>query len=233
MKLFCIPYAGGSASVYSGWNPILRENIQLVPVELSGKGVRAAEPLYENWEDALEDVYSSITEKIEPGEEYALFGHSMGSWIAYEILKILCRKKMPQPIHVFFSGNTPPFMLPREEAISGLPDEEFIEKILEMGDTPAEAFSEEIRDYFLPRFKNDYRLVESYHHHYEDIDYSGGIHVFYGKYDSVTKEDAEQWKKYGHNSFGTYEFESGHMFIKDCAGDVVGAINSILGKEPL
>ena len=69
MKLFCIPYAGGSASVYSGWNPILRENIQLVPVELSGKGVRAAEPLYENWEDALEDVYSSITEKIEPGEE--------------------------------------------------------------------------------------------------------------------------------------------------------------------
>ena len=110
MKLFCIPYAGGSASVYSGWNPILRENIQLVPVELSGKGVRAAEPLYENWEDALEDVYSSITEKIEPGEEYALFGHSMGSWIAYEILKILCRKKMPQPLHVFFSGNTPPFI---------------------------------------------------------------------------------------------------------------------------
>lgn len=231
MKLFCIPHAGGSAAVYGAWSKILSSEITLVPVEMAGKGARMFEPLYKNWEEALCDIYDFIIDKIDPGEEYAIFGHSMGSWITYEILKILCKKGLPQPKHVFFSGNTPPFMIPKEEKISGLPDNEFMQKILEMGDTPKEVFSEEIRDFFLPQMKNDYKLVESYKHYFEDINYGGGINVFYGKYDSVTKSEAEQWNKYRHNSFGMYEFESGHMFIKDCARDVVSLINSILRKD--
>ena len=36
---------------------------------------------------------------------YALFGHSMGAWIAWEVLQELSRRGLPMPLRLFVSGN--------------------------------------------------------------------------------------------------------------------------------
>lgn len=36
---------------------------------------------------------------------YALFGHSMGAWIAWEMLQELTRRGLPLPARMFASGN--------------------------------------------------------------------------------------------------------------------------------
>lgn len=230
-KLFCIPHAGGSASIYFTWKKKLESHIRLYPVELAGRGSRYEEPFYKTWQEASQDIYVKIISQLEPGDRYAIYGHSMGSWLALEVLHIICSKHMPQPEHMFFSGNTPPYYETKEEKIATLPDKEFIEKIIAMGDTPREIFEESVVNYFLPVIRQDYRLVESYPHHYVDIPYNGNIHTFYGRYDAMTKEEVMLWSKYKHKEFTCQAFESGHMFIKEQADSVVEKINAILRKE--
>lgn len=231
IKLFCIPHAGGSGNIYLPWKQKLDTEIELLPVELAGRGRRYGEHFYQNWKEAAQDIYAQIISELKPEDSYAIYGHSMGSWLAFEVLDIICRKHLPQPEYMFFSGNTPPFLEPEEEKIGHLPDTEFIERILAMGDTPKEVFDSGVVDYFLPPLKQDYQLVESYHHEYHDVDYSGNIVVFYGKFDVMTREEALQWEKYSHRGFYIQEFESGHMFIKDQVDTVADSINRIIREE--
>jgi surfactin synthase thioesterase subunit len=36
---------------------------------------------------------------------YALFGHSMGAWIVWEMLQEISRRGLPLPVRLFASGN--------------------------------------------------------------------------------------------------------------------------------
>ena len=88
IKLFCWPFAGGSASYYLSWKQYLKTNIEVIPVQLSGRGERYTDTPYDNFYDIAEEGYNYLINNVEPEEKFALFGHSMGSWIVYEI----CRK---------------------------------------------------------------------------------------------------------------------------------------------
>ncbi|MEY8742625.1 thioesterase II family protein [Bacillales bacterium AN1005] len=86
INLFCIPFAGGSAVVYSKWKKNTDSFIQIHEVELPGRGRRMNEPLIDNMEAMVEDIFYSIKNNLT--EPYALFGHSMGGLLTYE----LCHK---------------------------------------------------------------------------------------------------------------------------------------------
>src|SRR5215831_8066939 len=114
--LFCFPYAGGSAAVFNKWNQYLDPNIELVPVELAGRGRRIHEALYKDVAAITEDVFNIVNEKI-AGAPYALFGHSLGSMIAYELgqkIRDLC---LLPPIHIFFSGRSAPHLKREDKKI--------------------------------------------------------------------------------------------------------------------
>ncbi|MDU6373717.1 MAG: thioesterase domain-containing protein, partial [Bradyrhizobium sp.] len=46
MRLICLPYAGGSAMIYARWRRLLPSWIEVVPLELPGRGARMDEPLH-------------------------------------------------------------------------------------------------------------------------------------------------------------------------------------------
>lgn len=60
IKLFCLPYGGGSAYSYLKWKSNLADLIELCPVELAGRGKRFHEPYYSNIDEAVDDVYKQI-----------------------------------------------------------------------------------------------------------------------------------------------------------------------------
>ena len=101
IKLFCFPYAGGSAAVYNRWKEYLNPEIELRPVELSGRGERMDEPLYTNMEDLIEDVFQLLEGEFEESE-YALLGHSMGAMIIYELSRKIIDNNLKLPLHIFF-----------------------------------------------------------------------------------------------------------------------------------
>ena len=82
IKLFCIPYAGGGAAIYKKWEQSLLPDIELVAVELAGRGRRSNEQLYKDVPAAVEDVYNCILPSIMDGKPYAIFGHSMGAMLS-------------------------------------------------------------------------------------------------------------------------------------------------------
>ncbi|MNW69143.1 Thioesterase domain protein [compost metagenome] len=49
VTLFCLPHAGGSASIFAKWRNLLDCLIKLYPIELAGRGERFNEKVFHLW----------------------------------------------------------------------------------------------------------------------------------------------------------------------------------------
>ncbi|WP_405505605.1 alpha/beta fold hydrolase [Streptomyces cyaneofuscatus] len=85
MKLLCLPHAGGTASRYHRWTSLVPPHIDIVPLELNGRGDRMSHGFYASFAEALDDLTRRAASILEPGDSFAIFGHSMGAYIALEL----------------------------------------------------------------------------------------------------------------------------------------------------
>ncbi len=231
IKLFCFPYAGGSAAAYNKWRQYLDKHIELRTVELAGRGRRIYDPLYRSIEEAVEDVYHMISAELAK-EPYAFFGHSMGGIIAYELAYKIRNNNLPEPVHIFFSGRGAPNVPDEDEEIwHTLPDDEFKEKILELGGTPKEFFEHpELIEVLLPMLRTDFRIAETYQHDGEvkPLDYD--ITVFIGKEEEVTAEQMHGWREHTKKVCTIHYFAGEHFFIHEETEQLVKVINNTLAN---
>ena len=136
IKLFCLPYAGSSAMLYMKWKKLFEPWIELSPVECAGRGKRFSAPLYQTFEEAVDDVFPLISKEIDE-TPYAIFGHSLGGLIAYELCHKLSELSYPNPQHVFFSGiQAPQHVNEKGKSIHQLMEAEFKTEILKLEGTP-------------------------------------------------------------------------------------------------
>lgn len=225
IKLFCIPHAGGSAVVYIRWKKYLDPSIDLIPVELSGRGRRIGERLYDSLKEAIDDVESFIESNIDEGE-YMIYGHSMGCAIAYEVCCNLLEKGYKMPINLFLSGRECPFIKSKEEKVYNLSDEDFAKAIIEFGGTPKEIFeNDELRKLFLPILRSDYRNTETFEPINKDTILPVNMTVLNGKDDLLTEEQMKGWEKLTSKEFRRYDFDGGHFFLHETPEKVVKIIN--------
>jgi len=229
IKLFCLPYGGGSSAFYMSWRKLLDERIDLKPIELSGRGKRFSEPLYKSINGAIEDVYGIICEELD-GTPYAIFGHSMGTLLAYESLRKIIYYEKQEPVHVFMSGRYPPYIEVEKEMLHLLSDEEFIDRIVKLGGTDQKVIeNEEILKLFLPILRNDFRLVETYKHNGDKLKLNCEMSILNGKYDDfVASKEIELWSECTCKKCNFYEFDSGHFFINEYKEAVINIINNTL-----
>lgn len=106
IKLFCIPYSGGSAEVYRKWSKSLSSDIQLFPVELPGHGKRIFEPLRDDIDTIVEDITATIASNVASNDDYAIFGHSLGSLLTFETYYKLIENGVHKPQHIFLADVT-------------------------------------------------------------------------------------------------------------------------------
>ncbi|GMQ55835.1 hypothetical protein AN1V17_02270 [Vallitalea sediminicola] len=154
MILFCLPYAGGTEFIYYKWKKYLNSSIKLEPIEIKGRGKRFYEDFYQNIDEVVEDIFKNIKDKI-VNEEYAIYGHSMGSILAYELYYKISNENIKRPKHIFFSGCKSPSIPRKKKQIYLLTDDEFIEELVNLSGTPKElADNEELLQLFLPTINN-------------------------------------------------------------------------------
>ncbi len=230
MKLFCLPFAGSSASYYTKWKKSLNPSIELCPVELAGRGKRNDVPLYNDVNEAVEDIYNYIQTQLDD-EPYALFGHSMGSLLVYE-LGMKLKKIQSEPVHVFASGGIAPHARRRGNMTHKLPLQEFKEAIKKYEGTPMSLFeNSDLLELFLPVLRADIRLIEEYEYGAErqlEV-FNCPMSVFIGKEDPhAPLSIADEWEKLTDNQCTLYTFEGGHFFINDYKKDIVDIINNAL-----
>src|ERR1700759_3287184 len=103
LRLLCFPYAGGTALLYRRWPDLLPPSIDVCPVELPGHGFRFSEDLARDMA-GLCDVLAPAIERLCDGVPLALFGHSMGARVAFEI----AQRHAAHVVHLFVSGSVAP-----------------------------------------------------------------------------------------------------------------------------
>jgi surfactin synthase thioesterase subunit len=229
VKLFCLPYAGGSVMVYSKWQKYLHDSVDTCPLELSGRGRRFEEPFYNNIEEAVSDLYQSIQDQLD-NAPYVFFGHSMGSLLVYELIFKIRENKRREPLHTFISGKNPPHITENNRKLHKLPDREFMEEIIKLGGTPNEILKEpELLSLVIPILKADYKLLETYQWTPKNDNINCGLTVFGGTEDAdVNIKDLAEWRQYTSREFNLYQFGGGHFFINEKTADIVEIINQTL-----
>lgn len=228
IKLFCLPYAGGSAMIYNRWKKYLYNMVELFPVEMTGRGRRFSEPFYPDIGSAVNDLYLSIKDMLY-NSDYAFYGHSMGSLLAYGLIGKLREMGHHSPVHAFFSGRYPPH-LSKDDKMHTLPDDEFMEGIMKYGGTPKEFLeNNELLKIFIPILKADYRIINSYEHNMKFEKLECPITIINGTDDiEVAGYDLNEWSMYTSSECNFVEFHGGHFFINEKVEELVGIINNIL-----
>jgi len=232
IKLFCIPYAGASAMVYRKWEFIGHGVFEVVPVELAGRGLRAESACYNNFLEAVDDVIQSIT--AQDCEEYAIFGHSMGSWIAYEAYRKLQELGKKLPVKLFISGSKPPFATEKSEPIHQLPEHLFQTEIINMGGTPKKIFEDKaLSELFLPILRSDYTILEEYEAEacLQEEKIKCDTVLIYGSQDTVCFEEVKEWQQAFEKEPDIHCVEGGHFFVTVNADEVIGILEKEMSRE--
>ena len=219
MRLFCFPYAGGSAVIYNQWDEYLQDHIQLFPVELAGRGKRINESCYSSIDEAAEDVIRNIKYRLFD-LPFSFFGHSMGGAIAYQVSLKLKEKSYPQPKHIFFSGRGAPHVSRKDkEPFHTMPESQFRDKIMELGGTPKEFFQHpELLEILLPTLRSDFRLSWIFNQQFTHMNLNPldcDISVLTGTEDDLLDSQIKGWANHTTKSCRFYSFEGGHFYINN------------------
>lgn len=215
MILFCLPYAGGSEIEYYKWKKFIDTSLTLEPIELKGRGKRINENFYCTLEEAVDDILEKIKDRIHD-EDYALFGHSMGSLLCYELYYKIRELNLKEPIHIFFSGYGAPCLSQKKKKISLYSDERFLYEVIKLGgmcDILIE--SDEFMSYFLPIIRNDFRLLENYKFKSKEFKIGCDITILNGMADTIKTKHLIAWKNYAEKGFKIYQYDGNHFFINN------------------
>ncbi len=232
IKLFCLPYAGGSAMVYKKWENYIDKSIKVWVLELAGRGRRAKEPYYNSMLEAVEDIFSMVKTEIE-NCEFAIFGHSLGSILAYELAVKISESNLRQPKHIFYSGRYPPCILKPERNAHLLPEPEFTQRAMSLGGIPKNFIKYDVLlKKAMQTLRADYKILET--EGYEPIinKSNSNISVLYGEEDELAEpSDMIAWKEYTKKQCSFHVFEGGHFFLHNNVEGITQIINHALMEE--
>lgn len=211
------------------WKKAFGAGLECIPLELAGRGIRAKDPFYTGMRDASEDVLDQLMRHYD-GSPYALFGHSMGGMILYETALLLRDRNMPAPARLFISGRPTPETINSAEPIHLLSDDEFAERIIEMGATSPEIFaSKPLKDAFMPILRADFRLVETYRYE-EKEPLALGLTVIAGEEEKWTEQELVGWKRHTKDECRVVRMPGDHFYWCDKPESLIGLLKDELTK---
>lgn len=230
LRLYCIPYAGGSATVFYKFRRFIDKDIEICPIELAGRGRRIKEPLYENLDEAANDIYQYVKDKID-GTPFAIFGHSLGGLLSY-IVSIKLQQENIKPEHLFISACRAPDFLNKGIALHTLPDEEFMHEILVMGGTDKTVFDNpELSKFFIKILKSDFRIIENFRYNGEGEKVKTDLTVFCGNEDKIPQSEIIAWQQFASSKFSSYIFSGDHFFINSVTDEICKVLNRELSDK--
>jgi len=212
---------------WSKWTDAVPTSVEIIPVQLPGREARIADQPFVR----LAPLLSELAEAMVPhlGVPFALFGHSMGALICFELARYLRRAFGASPVHLFLSAAPAPQMQRRHRAMHDLPTEELLEELRRLDGTPNEVLrSDEVMHLLLPALRADLTLIETYSY-FPDAPLACPISVFGGLNDArVTPAEIAAWREHGSGPFTQRMVPGGHFFAYDPRGPVAESIISEL-----
>lgn len=231
INLFCLPFAGASKYSYTGFAKQFSPVINVIPIDLPGRGTRFKEDLLIDSAGMAKDIYNQIKGQLH--SPYAIYGHSMGTLLGYLVTQMIIENGMPQPLHLFFTGCGGP-SLPRlkdgETARYLLPKKDFIFKLKEYGGSPDEILEDDtLMDFFEPILRADFQSIETYVHKENPL-FNIPVFVAIGSEENVTEAEAMTWQNETAHKVELKIFQGKHFFIFDHERELAESIEENLIK---
>lgn len=217
--------------MYHSWKQAAKEGLKIYAAELCGRGRKMIEPL----SGSIREEAAAILQDIRPLIDkipYAIFGHSMGSLLAYELYYMIEAEGLPLPGHMFFSGGVPPQILSEVTLASHLwPDTMLLEHCKMLGGISQEVLeNKSILEYFLPILRNDYRLLNTYQFEEGRKAIVSNVSVYRGETDTIEPAQSRRWKELVNGGFDLTEFAGNHFYLLDESNHVLDHIYARLMK---
>jgi surfactin synthase thioesterase subunit len=220
-RLVCLPHAGGSASSFHMLSALLEPYVETLVVQYAGRQDRR----FESPPGSIAELADQVDVALRrwPDRPLALFGHSMGALVAYDVARRLEERSVPVAM-LFASGRRAP-SVHRPETTHGRDDAGLLAELKHLSGTDERLLGdEEILRMVLPALRADYAILDSYRD-------EGGrplrcpVTALVGDSDPVTSvEDAKAWEAHTSGSFELKVFRGGHFFLAEHQVEVASVV---------
>ncbi|QGM46692.1 thioesterase II family protein [Methylocystis heyeri] len=227
ITLFCFPCAGASASVYYSWRRRSPPWLQVVPVELPGRGARFGEPLIFDFERLARQL--SEERQRDLPRSFAFFGHSFGALLCYGVAHELAGRGCSLPLAMFVACCSAPTRRD-DERLSRLDnDDAIVAELRSLEGTPKELFEHpELLRLTIDVATADFAACRSFRKKDLpplDVD----IFAFGGRDDEVTPEALDAWGLETSRQSAVELFPGGHFFLQRRESEFLDRLFGILG----
>ncbi|NTU80897.1 MAG: thioesterase [Chloroflexales bacterium] len=228
LRLFCFPHAGVGAAIYTPWRALLPPSIELCAIVLPGREGRMRESAYTRLAPLVADLASALEPMLD--RPYAIFGHSIGALLGFELARELRRRAAPEPVHLFASARRAPHLRDADPPLYRLSDTQLVEEMQRRyNGIPAVILADrELLSLFLPVMRADVTLADTYLYTPEPP-LTCPISALGGDGDHrVSHEELGAWRTHTRSSFGVQLFPGDHFYLQTARAPLIELIAGAL-----
>ncbi|MEV5376757.1 putative thioesterase [Streptosporangium nondiastaticum] len=217
LRLVCLPYSGGRASVFRGLAAELPGDVEVCAVELPGHGRRLAEAPMTRLGPLVGQVTDVIADWIR--RPFVLLGYSVGALIGFETAHELARRGLPGPEALFAAAARAPHLRSARPPLHQLSRAGLIEGLHRLAGRHNDLLdNEELVDVMLPVVRADLGLDETYDHK-PGRPLGCPVAAFGGSEDwTVPRPALEAWREHTTGGFSATTLPGGHFFLDSSPG---------------
>jgi medium-chain acyl-[acyl-carrier-protein] hydrolase len=212
-RLVCLPFAGGGPAAFRLWPRTLPADVEVLAVRLPGRSPSSREPRLDSADAVVDALLPAI--RAQADLPYALFGHSMGALLAFELALALEGSGAGAPERLFVSGRCAPDEPSTSLRIHALPDAEFLAQLdKNFAGVPEVVRNEpDLLALLLPALRADVRVYETYEP-LTDRQVACPVHVYGGVDDRHPRpSELAGWQRVAEGAISVRLFPGDHFYL--------------------
>lgn len=231
VRLICLPYAGGGASIFHAWMAALPADIEVLPVQFPARQTRLHEPPLRSVSgmvDALVQALSAL-----PPAPLVLYGHSLGSLVAFELARQL-RDTPAAPRALIVAARRAPQLPATREPLHTLSDAAFKDALHRLYGAPLSLLqNDDLMAIAMPALRGDFAAHDLYEPR-SSPPLEIPLTVLFGTRDpSVSREASLAWREVTTRYQGLYEVDGAHLFVDTHRPWVLERVREVLSASYL
>jgi medium-chain acyl-[acyl-carrier-protein] hydrolase len=229
LRLFCLPYAGGTAKVYNALSDVLGQKIEVCAVEYPGHGTRFGDPLLRSVPSLVEQLGPNILSLLD--RPFAIFGYSMGAQVGFELTRWLRARGARRPSLLVAGAMRAPQVLDQKPPTFDAPEAVLVSQLRSLGGVPPEILDHpDLLKLVLPIARADLQVTQTYRYNAEGpLDMP--IEAFAGTHDPLaSQEEVAAWRVQTTGRFQMHTFEGGHFFLLSAQSQLFAALQGAVHR---
>jgi len=227
MRLVCFTNAGNEENVYTNEGLGARKvstllefcrthQVEMLAVQLPGRGMRKSEPFFKTAQEAAAAVLPMVAPFV-LDTPYCVVGHSLGTWLTFELLSAMRDQGLPMPLQIFLSAFTTPDMAVAErpwQVNRGMADAAFMDEARGW-DVNEVVFKEPMWAQYSPMMRADFSLFDEYEYRRAgEAPFDFPITTFFATHDKkIAQSMVQGWQRFTTQAFECNEIPGNHLYI--------------------